>query len=69
MQCAKTTWRFLSGIGMLVMLVLGIIIMAMGIAVGVQAGSPTPASSMVVALGVFVILGAINFTFVRPPDN
>jgi hypothetical protein len=54
---------------MLVMLVLGIIIMAMGIAVGVQAGSPTPASSMVVALGVFVILGAINFTYVRPPDN
>ena len=56
-QIAKATWRWLSGLGMIIMAVLGIAIMAMGIAFGVNAGSPTPASAMVTALGVFVILG------------
>jgi hypothetical protein len=69
-QGAKTTWRFLSGIGKFVMLVLGIlygcIAVALGIWFGVHEGSSSPAgrifgSILMVALGVFIILGAIKF--------
>jgi hypothetical protein len=66
MHGAKTTWRFLSGIGKLVMLVLGILCGAIGIWLGVHDESSSPAvrifsSSLMVALGVFVVLGAIKF--------
>jgi len=43
MHGAKTTWRFLSGIGKLVMLVLGILYVAGGIWFGVHDESSSPA--------------------------
>jgi hypothetical protein len=72
MHGAKTTWRFLSGIGKrswkLVMLVQGILYVAGGIWFGVHdASSPavrilsSSDTSLMVALSVFVILGAIKF--------